>query len=146
MGRNRFTDPRTADFYDWDINHKEEEEFGKERQVTYGANTANTGLIKQQGDASPLKIQVRGTVLQKSQHDEFIAWWKLCGDPDPQTIYFKDFADEEYEVIITAYKPTRKGVAANPRGGTAAPLWYWEYTMTMEVITIRSGSWLGVAP
>jgi hypothetical protein len=141
MARNRFTNPANGDFYDWQINYSEEEEFGKTRSIEHGANTANTGLVKQQGDDSPLKISVNGVILHKAQLVEMIQWWKLCGT---QTIYFKDFTDEEYEVLITSFRPTRHRTIHNPRDFANAPLWYWRYVLEMEVVTIRSGVWAGV--
>lgn len=141
MARNNFTDPATAKSYDWQINHTDEGQFGKTRQISESANTANTGLIKQQGDTGPLIIKVTGTILHKHQIEEFIDWYQLC---ENQTILFKDFAGEEYEVIITSFQPVRKRTVKNPRDFANAPLWYWTYELDMEVISVRSGVWSGV--
>lgn len=141
MSRNRFTNPADGTFYDWQINHTDEGAFGKARAITESANTANTGLIKQQGDASPMQMKVTGTILHKHQIEEFIKFWKLC---ETQTILFKDFAGEEYEVIITDFQPVRKRTVRNPRDFAHAPLWFWSYELELEVITIVSGVWAGV--
>lgn len=139
--RNRFTDPLTGSFYDWQVNHSTENAFGKARQVTESANTANTGLIKQQGDASPLQIKLAGTILHLAQHKEFIRFWELC---ESQTIIFRDFTGDEYEVMITSYLPLRKRTIRNPRDFANAPLWYWSYDLEMDVVRIIKGVWEGV--
>lgn len=144
MGRNIFTDPASVRAaYPWAINHSEEEEFGKERNITHGANTGGTGLVKQQSDDSPLVFQFNGTILTEAQVIEMNAWWELCRT---QTILFTDYAGDEYEVIITAFKPTRHRTVRNPRDPANAPLWYWKYEIKMEVIRVISGPWTGVSP
>lgn len=144
MARNIFTDPASVRApYSWAINHSEEEEFGKERTITHGANTGGTGLIKQQSDDSPLVWQFSGTILSEAQVTEMIAWWQLT---ESQTIYFTDYAGDEYEVIITSFKPTRHRTIRNPRDFANAPLWYWKYEIKMEVIRVISGPWVGVSP
>lgn len=139
--RNRFTDPLTGSLYDWQVNHTTENSFGKARQVSESANTANTGLIKQQGDASPLQIKVAGTIFHLKQHEEFIRFWELC---ESQTIIFRDFTGDEYEVMINSYLPVRKMTVKNPRDFKNAPLWYWTYDLEMEVVRIIKGVWAGV--
>lgn len=141
MARNRLTNPANGQFYDWQINHSEEGAFGKTRQISESANTANTGLIKQQGDATPLQMKLTGTILHKKQHQEFTKFWQLC---ETQTVIFKDFAGEEYEVIITNYNPVRRRTVKNPRDFANAPLWYWTYELEFEVIRVISGVWQGV--
>lgn len=141
MARNRFTNPADGSFYDWQVNHSDEGQFGKARSITESANTANTGLIKQQGDSSPLQMKLTGTILHKNQHEQFIHYWQLC---ETQTIFFKDFAGEEYEVLITAYQPVRKRTVKNPRDFKNMPLWYYTYELELEVIRVISGAWDGV--
>lgn len=140
--RPRFTNPANNDTYDWAIGHDEEDEFGKSRSIEYGATTSNNGFVKQQSDDSPMVLRLRGTILQQAQIEEFIAWWKLC---ETQTIYFRDFTGDEYEVLISSFKPTRQRTIKNPRGGTDNPLHYWEYEIAMEVIRFRSGMWADAA-
>lgn len=141
MARNEFENPSNSEKYPWPINHSEEEETGKERTVEHGANTASTGLVKQQADDQPLTFRFSGTVLKKEQLTEFIRWFNLC---KTQTIYFHDFAGESFEVIITAFKPQRKRTVKNPRDYANAPLWYWHYTIEMEVVRVIDGVWTGV--
>lgn len=139
--RNEFIDPATGQKYPWQVNHSTESAFGKSRQITESANTANTGLIKQQGDSQPLKMKLQGTIFHKKQHEEFAKYWQLC---ESQTIIFKDFTGDEYEVLIVSYEPVRKRTVRNPRDFANAPLWYWSYEMEMEVIRVISGTWAGV--
>lgn len=137
--RNKFIDPagnRTT--YNWSINHSEEDEFGKVRNIEHAANTANTGLVKQQSDDSPMLIRVRGVVLHKAQIEEMIAWWDLS---ETQTIYFEDFTEDSYEVIITAFRPTRHRTIKNPRDYANAPYWFWRYEMEMEVVRFIDSIW-----
>lgn len=141
--RNRFTNPVNGAFYDWAINHREEEAFGKTRNIERTAPTGNTGLVKQQGDDGPLLIKVKGTALRKSQVEQFIDWFKLTGS---QTIHFKDFTGDEYEVVINSFLPQRLYTSGNMNDPANAPYHYYAYDMEMEVITIISGIWEGVTP
>jgi len=142
--RNVFIDPAgSRPDYPWAINHSDEEEFGKKRNIEQGATTANNGFVKQQSDDSPLIIRVNGSILTQAQFEEMKAWWKLC---ESQTIYFRDFAGDEYEVIISEFLPTRHKTIRNPRDFANAPYWFWRYKMSMEVIRIRAGTWEGVTP
>jgi hypothetical protein len=143
MARNRFTNPKTAAVYDWAVNHSEEQEFGKRRNIDHGALTNGTGLVRQQSDDTPLVLHLKGTIFHKAQFEQMIAWWKLC---ETQTIYFKDFSGDEYEVIITEFLPVRERTIKNPRDYANAPYWFWKYDIAMEVIAIRSGTWAGVSP
>lgn len=143
MSRNVFTDPATARSYEWKINHSEEEEFGKRRSIEHGALTNGTGLVRQQSDDSPLILRLRGVIFHKAQLEEMISWWKLT---ETQTIYFRDFMGDEYEVIITEFIPNRERTIKNPRDFANAPYWFWRYEMAMEVVTIRDGTWEGVSP
>lgn len=141
--RERFTNPANASYYDWPINHDEEAEFGKGRNIEHGANTANTGFVRQQSDDSPLVIKISGAILTVAQHEEFRDWFILS---EGQTIYFRDFYGDEYEVIFTAYKPTRKRTVRNPQGGTVNPYHWYRYDIEMEVVRVISGTWAGVSP
>jgi hypothetical protein len=135
---NRFTDPETGVFYDWQINHLEEEEAGFRRSIQHSASTNGVGgLVWQQGDDEPIVFNYRGTILDPAQHAQFVAYSNLCKD---HTIIFRDFAGDEYEVLMT-YTPRRESVMRNPRGGTIAPYHIWRYTMTLQVIQALSGTW-----
>lgn len=137
---NEFINPVTAAVYQWPVNHSSEGEAGLSRSITLGANTANTGLVRQQGDDQPLTFTLTGTIFQTAQLEAFIDWYILC---KTQTIYFKKYSGDEFEVIITEFKPTEKKTLHNPKD-SEAPLWYWEYTMTIEVVTVRKGVWEGI--
>lgn len=144
MARNQFIDPagnRTT--YNWPINHREESEFGKTRNVEHGGNTGDVGFVRQQSDDSPLILRFSGTILVKAQLTEMLAWFEMC---KTQTIYFKDFAADEYEVIITKFMPKREYTVRNPRDAANAPNWYWRYEIEMDVVTVRDGTWEDVTP
>lgn len=138
MARNEFENPKNATKYSWPVNHSEEEEVGKTRNVESGANTANTGLIPQQSDDQPLILRYTGTIFSKEQLEDMIGWFNLCAS---QTIYFHDFAGESYEVLITSFKPKRYRTIRNPRDFENAPLWYWKYVIEMRVIRVIDGVW-----
>lgn len=138
---NQFINPETAAVYTWPVNHSEETEAGLSRSVTRGGNTAGTGLVRQQADDQPLVFQLAGTIFAKSQLEAFKNWYMLCKQ---QTIFFKKYDGDEYEVLITDFKPVQKKTLKNPKDFANAPMWYWQYTMTLEVVTVRSGIWAGI--
>lgn len=141
---NRFIDPAgvLADYL-WAINHLEEEETGKERPIDNTSNTANVGLVKQQGGTTPYTLRFSGTILQHAQLQAFWQWFELC---ETQTIYFRDFDGQEYEAQITSFKPKRVRVGRNPREPSL--LAKWEYTMEMQIYAFRAGDMVtaGVSP
>lgn len=141
--RDKFINPSNGESYEWHLGHSDEEASGKARVIQESANTGNTGLVKQQGDVQPMVIKVSGTILHKKQIEEFWRWFELC---ETQTIYYVDFAGEEYEVIITSFLPKRQGTVKNPRDFANAPYHYWTYSLAMEVIAVRSGIMSGVTP
>lgn len=136
---NRFTNPATGFAYDWPVNHDEEDSFGKERAITEAAPTAHgnvpgVGLIRQQGDEAGMRLKLSGSILDP---DQLRMMWAFFEATRVNSIFFRDFAGDEYEVLITAYKAPRTRVARNPRD--PAHPWIWHYTLTMEVVTIRAG-------
>ena len=139
MARNVFYDPSTGESYAWLINHSDEDETGRDRQVTTEANTGNVGLVKQQGELTPLILRYSGTILHTSQLVEMLRWYTKC---ETRSIYFTDFAGDSYEVTITSFHPKRLRTLRNPRDGSA-PLWYWTYTIEMMVLAVRLGAWVG---
>jgi hypothetical protein len=141
--RDTFTDPLTGATYPWLIGHDTEDSAGKQRQIQESANTANTGLVKQQGDTTPVILKYSGKILHLSQLQQFWKWFELC---ETQTIYFSDYAGDTYEVIITDFSPVRKATVRNPKDFANAPFWYWTYSISMEVIRVISGSMAGVTP
>lgn len=138
---NEFINPATSAKYVWPVNHSEEAEAGVQRTVTRGGNTAGTGLVRQQADDQPLVFQFSGTIFSKAQVEAMIEWYILCKS---QSIYFKKYSGDEYEVLITDFKPTEKKTLHNPKDFANAPMWYWTYTITMEVVAVRSGVWEGI--
>lgn len=145
---NRFHDRAgmLADYL-WAINHNEESNFGKSTAIEHTANTGQTGHVRQQGTAEPLKISLKGTALTDEQDTEFWRWWAACNTPpNRRTIFFTDVAGAQYEVIITGYDSPRQRVARNPR--QVDKPWTHVWSMEMEVINIISGPLAdaGVAP
>lgn len=138
---NVFTDPKTGHTYAWPINHNEEGDIGKSRQMTDGAPTSNIGLIPQQGAATPLILSWKGTILKRAQLVAMIGWYQLC---EGQSIYVSDAAGNQYEVLITDFTAQRQPAARNPQDPIEAPLWYWTYTLTMRVLRVLAGEWAGV--
>jgi hypothetical protein len=141
-GRDTFLDPTTGETYPWPVNHSEESTFGKTRQINSGANTGNTGLTIQQGDDEPMILELTGTIVHKSQHDQFVRWFAISRG---HTIHFIDFTGDRYEVLITAFLPQRQRTIGNPRDRSIR-LHYWTYTLRMQVVTFVSGAWTAVTP
>lgn len=127
--------------YNWPVNHSSEEPLTKSRQMADGAPTSNIGLIPQQGSATPLIWKLKGTIFDDNQHAQNLAFWEAC---EGRSIYWQDFHGDKYEVIITDYEPNRKAVARNPKFPNQQ--YIWEYTITMRVLTVFSGPWVGVVP
>jgi hypothetical protein len=134
---NRFFDPSDSTEYLWPINHLEEDDIGITTGISTSAPTSGIGLVRQQGEDSAMSIIVRGTILTLAQHQTFIAWKARSRN---HTIYFTDFAGEQYEVLIKSYLPRRERVQKNPRD-PLMPNYVIRYTMEMDVIQALSGSW-----
>lgn len=144
MARDRFVNPANGGAYDWLVNHSDEGETGKTRNITRTANTGVVGLVKQQGDDGPYILKLSGTILHRSQLQQMWAWYALCRT---QTIYFYDFDGQGFEVQITSFMPTRHRTLRNPRD-PSAPLHYWTYNIEMEVYRFLNGDLVaaGVTP
>jgi hypothetical protein len=139
---NQFVDPAgRVPTYVWPINHNEESQITKSRQMVDGAPTSNIGLIPQEGSPAPLIFEWKGTILVEAQLTAMLQWWALC---ETQTIHVVDFAGDAYEVLITDFLPIRVALGANPRQANMP--WKWTYTLTMRVLTVFSGPWQVVAP
>lgn len=143
MARNRFTNPANGSFYDWPRNHSNEEAMGKVRNITRTAPTSNVGLVKQQGEDGPLTIKLSGFIVHRSQLQAFWTWFELCRY---QTIHFRDFDNQQYEVQIISFQPkrVRKHSTLSPDAGM--PYNYFTYDMEMEIYRVISGDLAGVAP
>jgi hypothetical protein len=84
---------------------------------------------------------VNHSEVSEAQLEAMIDWYILC---KTQTIYFYKYSGDQYEVLITDFKPTEKKTIHNPKDFANAPLWYWNYTITIEVVTVLSGVWQGI--
>lgn len=140
--RDRFINPRTGAIYDFTINHNEEDQFGRARNIEASAPTGDGPLTLQQGDDEPMVIVLKGKILDAAQHAQFISWMALGRT---QTIYYRDAFGEEFEVLPTSYMPKRNRVAANPRD-PSIPWHIYEYEMRLHVIAFRAGPWVGTQP
>lgn len=141
--RDMFIDPKTGAEYVWLIGHETESPTGKKRNITRSGNSANTGLVRQQGDPTPLILKFEGKILHLSQYEEMWRFFQLC---ESQTIYFRDYIGEEYEVMITEFDPQRLATVKNPKDFANAPRHYWKYTIEMEVVKVRAGALVGLSP
>jgi len=144
--RNKFQDPSgSLPEFQWSANHSEEEVTEKRRNVTYSSNTSDTGLVRQQGDETPLRFSYSGKITTEADLIKFLEYWKACRE---RTVRFTDFAGDSYEVLITSFAPTRQRVLRNPRDTTNAPFHIWSYKIEMEAVTILSGPYYdaGVSP
>ncbi len=141
--RDSFIDPKTAFTYEWHIGHESEAAVGKKRAVTHSANTANTGLVRQQGDVQPLILKYEGKILHLKQYEEMFRFYELC---ETQTIIYRDYMGEEYEVLITEFSPQRLATVKNPKDFANAPRHYWKYTIEMEVVRVIKGALEGLSP
>jgi hypothetical protein len=135
--KNRFTNPATGAFYDWDINHDPEGEelAGKTRQITRTPNTSGGGVVLQQGEDGSYVIKLSA----------MWAWYRLCRT---QTIYFRDFDGQDFEVVISSFQSKRKGKLGPSGRDPSVPYHFWEYTIEMTVVKFRSGdlATVGVLP
>lgn len=130
-GRNRFTDPAAVlSTYDWAINHSEEEARDQKRNLERTTTTNGMGFVRQQGEVSPDILRFKGTILARDQLDKMQAFYDLC---NTQTIFFRDFEGDDFEVLITSFNPIRVRTSLNPRDPTI-PYHFWRYTIEMEVI------------
>ena len=139
---NQFRDPATGDTYDWPINHSDENETARSRNIEHTAPTSGRGLVRQQGDDSPLVFTFSGTILHAAQNARFVEWYELGRD---QTVIFRDWTGAEYEVLITAYQPRRERVMWNPRDPDMRDH-IIRWSMTLEVVQVLAGPWEGSAP
>jgi hypothetical protein len=145
MAQNKFINPANNYTYAWLVNHSEEEETGKARNITRTAPTSGVGLVRQQGDDGPYLLKLSGTILDRSQLVAFWQWYAFCRI---QTIDFEDFDGQRYEVQITDFAPKRIRKLFSPQRDPSTPNHYWTYTMTLEVYTFKAGDMasVGVTP
>jgi hypothetical protein len=141
--KDAFIDPRLAFTYEWHIGHETEASIGKKRNISHSANSQNTGLVRQQGDVSPLILKYEGKILHLKQYEEMWRFYELC---ETQTIYYRDYMGEEYEVLITEFSPQRTPTVKNPKDFANAPRHFWKYTIEMEVVRVISGALSGLSP
>lgn len=134
LPRPKFTNPATLDEYVWPVGHTEEGESGQRRQISSMANTANVGLVRQQGDLQPEVFQLTGTIFTRAHLNSMILWAFLC---ETQTINFTHPDGGVYEVSITTFTHKRQRAVFNFRAVSVADrYWTWKYTLEMDVIRV----------
>jgi hypothetical protein len=137
---NLFQDPANVlPPYVWEVNHNEEGDQPKRRSIDHTANTAGTGLVRQQGAQTPLILNYSGNFLTENQLLRMLQYFQAC---ETRTIFFTDFDGNQSEVIITSFSAPRLRAAKNPKGGSAAPMWYWKFSVEMEVVRAISGPYV----
>lgn len=143
---NVFIDPTTNETWSWPINHNDETgtaaksggQGGLERNYTISAPTSLGISIRQQAADDPISLSWKGTALTRAQHQQFLRWWEKCSH---YSIILQDFSGDKFEILITAYIPTRKAVAGNRNDLANAPLWVYDYQIDMDVIACISGDY-----
>lgn len=157
--RNRFTAPTAVPglpggtpgwsgdhtYYDWPVNHTDEESTGKARNVTRTANTANVGAVRQQADDGGVQLKLTGTILSRAQLLSFWTWFAYC---KTSTIIFTDFDGQSYEVQMTDFQPTRKRKLRSIGQDPSIPFHYYTYTMTLDIYRFVAGEMFaaGITP
>jgi hypothetical protein len=137
--RNRFINPADGSDYVWEVNHNEEEDFGRTVNLDLSAPTGdNTDFIRQEGQQEPLSFRFAGDILTQTQYNAMWFFYTLCR---AHTIYFEDVTGAMWEVTITSFKPKRVRASRNPRAaaGTVQSHYIWSYTIEMQVISLISG-------
>lgn len=129
--RERFRDPAAIlPDYVFQVNHSDEEADEKRRNLERSSPTSGVGFVRQQGEDSPEVLRYSGTILHQAQKDAFDDYYDACRT---RTIKFRDFTDNERDVLITAFSATRQRTAQNPRDPSIR-LHFWKYTIELEVI------------
>lgn len=136
MARDRFFNPLTNVTYSWQRNHEEEDEAGKQRNITHTSNTGNVGLVRQQGEESPMVMTWRGKIFHRSQLIQFWDWFRLC---KTQTIHLIDFDNQGYEVQIVDFRPRRRSKLSAASPDPSMPMHYYEYAIAFEVYDFLTG-------
>lgn len=129
--RNRFIDPAAVvAAYSWEANHTEEEDTQLRRNFEHTATTNGFGLVRQQGDESPLVFKFSGTITRLNQIQKMLLYYQLCRT---QSIHFRDFEGHKYEVLITAFNYKRVKTIRNPRDPNIL-LHYYTYSIEIEAM------------
>lgn len=147
---NKFIDPAgVMATWSWPINHHDETgsagrgggQGGVGRNYTVSAPTSLGIIIRQQAAPSPMSLSWKGTALTRAQHQTFLAWFAVCKH---HSIIVEDFSGDQFEVLITAYIPSRKPVAQNRNDMSNASTWVYDYQIDMDVITAVRGDYVGL--
>lgn len=115
--------------YDFEVNHDEEDGLDLTRNISRQAVTTGPAFVLQQAPSSRGTLRYSGTILTQSQYDAMKAYFDACLT---RTVFFRDFTNVEYEVVVTRFNPQRRRAAKNPRSPSL--MHYWTYSLEMEVI------------
>lgn len=136
--QNRFTNPATGTVYDWHTNHdpQGEEMAGKSRALARVSNTSSSGVVLQQGEDGSYVIKLSGRIDMRAQ---FVAFWTWYALSKTQTIYFRDFDGQIFEVMMTALTTKRVGKLSPSGRDPSVPYHTWQYSLEMTVVNFISG-------
>lgn len=144
MSQNVFSSWDGMDVYVWEHNHRSpdgEEALGQSRTLTRDAATGATigGGVIQQGDDGPMELKLTGKIWTQNQYERMWDFWKRSRT---ETIQFTDFTGAAYEVMFSDFQPKRVGTLHN-RHDSSMSDYYYEYTLTLTIISIFSGPLYG---
>lgn len=131
--KNRFLDPANGNEYTWHINHgwDGDENSGLQLPVSWATSTGGAP-VPQYGEIQPSTMTLRGTILHRAQHEAMQIWTALSAN---QTIYFRDFDNIEYEVVIQKFSWSRQGCMRNPSDPTM-PFHTIKYELEMSILGV----------
>lgn len=115
--------------YTFQVNHSEEQTNDQGRTIERQAVTTGPRFVLQQGEATPRTFKFSGTIFLQAQLDAMQSYFDACST---RTVFFRDYTDVEFEVIVTRFDYQRKRTLRNPRDSTLQH--YWIYNLEMEVI------------
>jgi hypothetical protein len=135
--REQLIDPAPGGLgtYTFHVNHTDEDAYGTGRNIDVTANTSGNIAVRQQGDTEALIFNLQGTILHEVQYQTMVDFARLTR---AQSVLYRDFVGDTYEVLVQSFKVQRKRTLRNPRDGSI-PLHYYTYTLQLHAITARSG-------
>jgi hypothetical protein len=136
--RDRFTNPRTGETYDFAINHFTEDVRRAAFDAELGAPNPDVGLVRQQGSEGIAPLSISGMIVDPAQNARFEAFFAECEDDE---LVFHDALGDEALVLIESYDSQLQRTPRNPHDPNLR-LW-WRYTLVMTIIEVRAGSFVG---
>lgn len=138
-GRDALIDPAPGGLgeYVFVNSHEEEDEFGVTTSIDRTANTAGTGTVIQAGAPTPEPLRITGKIFTYAQRQKLIDFTQKS---EVNTLIYRNFYGEEFEVLITGYKDKPNRTLFNGRDAGMRKH-YYTYSMEMTVVNVRSGAW-----